>query len=86
MRNAHCEGLLEDVLEETIPMHARMIHGRQSNSQIFEEAQQYDVHGRVSVFPSNVLKSYAHHSSTLKQSTAPTLTNVSWTLWNSYRM
>lgn len=47
MRQAQCEGLLEDVLAETIPMHSRMIHGRRKNRDIYEESQQYDVHGRV---------------------------------------
>ncbi len=47
MRQAQCEGLLGDVLAETIPMHARMIHGRRKNGEIYEESQQYDVHGRV---------------------------------------
>lgn len=47
MRKAQCEGLLEDVLQQTIPMHARMIHGRRKNGEIYEESQQYDVHGRV---------------------------------------
>ena len=51
MLQAHCEGLLEDVLAETIPMHARMIHGRRKNGEIYEESQQYDVHGRVKSYP-----------------------------------
>lgn len=47
MKQAQCEGLLEDVLRKTIPMHARMIHGRRKNGEIYKESQQYDVHGRV---------------------------------------
>ena len=49
MRQAQCEGLLEDVLAETIPMHARMIHGRRQNGEIYEESQAYDANGRVRI-------------------------------------
>ena len=48
MRQAECDGLLEDVLRGTIPMHARMIHGRRKNNDIYEESQEYDANGRVS--------------------------------------
>lgn len=47
MRHANAEGLLEDVLGETIPMHARMIHGRDKSGALSEESQRYDAHGRV---------------------------------------
>ena len=47
MRQAQCEGLLEDVLAETIPMHARMIHGRRKNGDLLEESQAYAANGRV---------------------------------------
>ena len=47
MRQAQCEGLLEEVLAETIPMHARMIHGRRNNGDIYEESQAYAANGRV---------------------------------------
>ena len=47
MRLARSDGLLENVLKETIPMHARMIHGRRKNGELFEESQKYDAHGRV---------------------------------------
>ncbi len=46
---AKCAGLLESILEETIPMYGRMIHG-ESNGKLFEQAQVYDVHGRVRFF------------------------------------
>ncbi len=49
LRLAKCAGLLESILEETIPMYGRMIHG-ESNGKLFEQAQVYDVHGRVSFF------------------------------------
>ncbi|KAK8237635.1 kynurenine 3-monooxygenase [Phyllosticta capitalensis] len=45
MRKAECPGLLESVLDETIPMYGRMIHGSQ-NGQNTQEAQLYDVRGR----------------------------------------
>ncbi|KAF1990296.1 kynurenine 3-monooxygenase [Aulographum hederae CBS 113979] len=45
MKMAQCEGLLEAVLNETIPMHGRMIHG-ENNGKVSEESQAYDVHGR----------------------------------------
>ena len=47
MRQSGCKGLLEDVLSETIPMHARMIHGRRKNGELYEESQAYDANGRV---------------------------------------
>lgn len=40
--------LLDHVLAATIPMRGRMIHGRKANGELYEEAQDYDVHGRVS--------------------------------------
>lgn len=47
MRHANAGGLLDDVLKNTIPMHARMIHGRSKNGTLYEESQFYDAHGRV---------------------------------------
>lgn len=47
MKLAGTEGLLEDVLKETIPMHGRMIHGRDKGGELYAESQQYDAHGRV---------------------------------------
>lgn len=38
--------LIDNVLREAIPMHGRMIHGR-DNGDLWEAAQTYDVHGRV---------------------------------------
>ena len=40
--------LLDHVLAATIPMRGRMIHGRKANGELYEESQDYDVHGRVS--------------------------------------
>ena len=47
MRQSKCEGLLEKVLKETIPMHARMIHGRKKGGELYQESQKYDANGRV---------------------------------------
>lgn len=50
MRHAQCEGLIDAVLGETIPMHGRMLHGRRQTGELSEESQQYDVHGRVCTY------------------------------------
>ena len=47
MRHSQCEGLVEEILKETIPMHARMIHGRRKGGDIYHESQEYDANGRV---------------------------------------
>ncbi len=47
MRQSTCEGLLEQVLKETIPMHARMIHGRNKAGELYQESQKYDANDRV---------------------------------------
>ncbi|KAL8725692.1 MAG: hypothetical protein Q9166_007206 [cf. Caloplaca sp. 2 TL-2023] len=46
MRHARCEGLLDAVLNESIPMHGRMIHGRGKDGELYEEPQLYDAQGR----------------------------------------
>lgn len=46
LRKANVPGLIEAVLEETIPMHGRMIHG-EKQGELYEESQNYDIHGRV---------------------------------------
>ncbi|KAL9128988.1 MAG: hypothetical protein Q9217_002463 [Psora testacea] len=46
IRYAGAEGLLEDLFQDTVPMHARMIHGRRQSGQLFEESQKYDARGR----------------------------------------
>ncbi|KAL8650137.1 MAG: hypothetical protein Q9226_005278 [Calogaya cf. arnoldii] len=46
MRHAECEGLLDAVLEESIPMHGRMIHGRSQDGKLYQEPQLYDAQGR----------------------------------------
>ncbi|GAM89398.1 hypothetical protein ANO11243_074360 [Dothideomycetidae sp. 11243] len=45
MRHANRPGLLESILDETIPMHGRMIHTEQGG-ELVEESQLYDAHGR----------------------------------------
>ncbi|KAL8779654.1 MAG: hypothetical protein Q9213_006845 [Squamulea squamosa] len=46
MRHAECEGLLNAILNESIPMHGRMIHGRGKGGELYEEPQLYDAQGR----------------------------------------
>ncbi|KAL8714624.1 MAG: hypothetical protein Q9220_001572 [cf. Caloplaca sp. 1 TL-2023] len=46
LKNAQCDGLLDAVLNETLPMHGRMIHGRRSGGELYEESQAYDAQGR----------------------------------------
>ena len=53
MRQSQCEGLLDSVLKETIPMYARMIHGRRKGGEVYQESQKYDANGRVCLFHSN---------------------------------
>jgi kynurenine 3-monooxygenase len=48
MTDAKRPGLIESVMAETIPMRGRMIHGRRVSNDLYEEAQDYDIHGRVS--------------------------------------
>ncbi|KAL8997657.1 MAG: hypothetical protein Q9169_003137 [Polycauliona sp. 2 TL-2023] len=47
MRHAKCDGLLDAVLNESIPMHGRMIHGRSQDGELHEEPQLYDAQGRM---------------------------------------
>lgn len=35
-------------MKSTIPMRGRMIHGRDAKGQLYEDAQDYDIFGRVS--------------------------------------
>ncbi|KAJ5225225.1 hypothetical protein N7468_006450 [Penicillium chermesinum] len=46
IKQAERDGLVENVLRDTIPMYGRMIHGREGGS-LWEAAQAYDVHGRA---------------------------------------
>lgn len=47
MKHAYRDGLLDSILQEIIPMHGRMIHGRRKTGELYEESQAYDAHGRV---------------------------------------
>ncbi|KAH6615751.1 hypothetical protein B0J18DRAFT_289349 [Chaetomium sp. MPI-SDFR-AT-0129] len=47
MRHAGQPKLIEHVMGATIPMRGRMIHGRRANGDLYEESQEYDVHGRA---------------------------------------
>ncbi|KAK3936867.1 hypothetical protein QBC46DRAFT_394091 [Diplogelasinospora grovesii] len=47
MRHANQPNLIDHVMEVTIPMHGRMIHGRRPTGELYEEPQAYDVHGRA---------------------------------------
>lgn len=49
MRHAGQPKLLEHVFSATIPMRGRMIHGRSKDGDLYEAAQDYDIHGRVSL-------------------------------------
>ncbi|AEO68139.1 uncharacterized protein THITE_2117536 [Thermothielavioides terrestris NRRL 8126] len=46
MRHAGQPKLIDHVMAATIPMRGRMIHGRRANGDLYEESQDYDVHGR----------------------------------------
>lgn len=48
IKHANRPGLLDSVLEETIPMHGRMIHS-EKHGRISQESQAYDIHGRVCI-------------------------------------
>ncbi len=54
LRHAGQPSLLDHVLGATIPMRGRMIHGRRPSGELYEEPQDYDVHGRVSRRASSV--------------------------------
>nr|OQO21944.1 hypothetical protein B0A51_12327 [Rachicladosporium sp. CCFEE 5018] len=45
MRHSGSSTLLDSVLADTIPMHGRMIHGKDRSGAFTEESQQYDIHG-----------------------------------------
>ena len=50
MKCVDIKQILDGVLDETIPMHGRMIHGRGKGGELYEESQQYDAHGRVRIY------------------------------------
>lgn len=56
MRASGQPGLLDGVMAETIPMRGRMIHGKKVTGELYEEAQDYDIHGRVRTSPFRIPK------------------------------
>ncbi|PGH01057.1 hypothetical protein AJ79_08026 [Helicocarpus griseus UAMH5409] len=46
MKRTYRPGFIDNILKETIPMHGRMIHGKNQLGNLTEESQAYDVHGR----------------------------------------
>ena len=50
MRSAGRPDLLQHVMAATIPMRGRMIHGVGSSGDLYEQSQDYDTHGRVSIY------------------------------------
>lgn len=47
MRHANQQELLDHVISATIPMRGRMIHGKRPSGELYEEPQDYDIHGRT---------------------------------------
>jgi kynurenine 3-monooxygenase len=47
MRESGCAELVKTVLDDSIPMYGRMVHGRDSKGGLFEQSQQYDIYKRV---------------------------------------
>lgn len=48
MRQAGEPRLVDHVMDATVPMRGRMIHGRDKDGALYENSQDYDVRGRVS--------------------------------------
>jgi len=48
MRNSGRSDLLEKVFSGTLPLRGRMIHGMTASGELYEQPQDYDIHGRVS--------------------------------------
>ncbi|KAE8378955.1 kynurenine 3-monooxygenase [Aspergillus bertholletiae] len=46
LKGSNRDGMVEKILNESIPMHGRMIHGR-DDGKLWEAAQAYDVHGQA---------------------------------------
>lgn len=83
IRNAKCDGLLDDIIDMTVPMHGRMIHRQNKDGKLFQESQKYDAHGRV-CYPiiTSALKTVLLTSGSIsKQWIVPVLTKASWTHW-----
>ncbi|MCJ1268454.1 hypothetical protein MMC22_008342 [Lobaria immixta] len=46
IKKARCDGLLDHVIDRTIPMHGRMIHSQNKDGNFVQESQKYDPYGR----------------------------------------
>ncbi|KAI0011886.1 FAD/NAD(P)-binding domain-containing protein [Xylariaceae sp. FL0662B] len=47
MRHADQQELIDHVFSATLPMRGRMIHGKRPSGELYEEPQDYDIHGRT---------------------------------------
>ena len=69
MRESGCAELVKNVLDDSIPMYGRMVHGRDSNGELFEQSQQYDIYKRVRYLP----EAYALHQQPTTRNMMPAL-------------
>lgn len=44
------EDVVHKIMSQAIPMHGRMIHGRDLTGNLWQAAQAYDVHGQVGAY------------------------------------
>lgn len=44
------EDVVHKIMSQAIPMHGRMIHGRDLTGNLWQAAQAYDVHGQVRAY------------------------------------
>lgn len=47
IRQSDRTALLDSIMKEAIPMGGRMIHGETADKELYEQSQDYDIHGRV---------------------------------------
>ncbi|KAG9229928.1 kynurenine 3-monooxygenase-like protein [Amylocarpus encephaloides] len=47
MRQSGRPAILDKIFSETIPMKGRMIHGKTASGELYEQSQEYDVHGKA---------------------------------------
>ena len=47
MRQSGCAELVERIIKDTIPMYARMVHGRDPKGELSQQSQQYDIDNEV---------------------------------------
>lgn len=59
MKQSGRSNLLEKIISETIPMRGRMIHGKNPSGTLYEQGQDYDIHGRVRFSPSFPCHTYS---------------------------